>query len=59
MKEVIEMNKGDTLTLEDRITILNDDQRCIFNQIKNHLFRNMKIMNASVSLNHYECLSVV
>ena len=38
MKEVVEMNNSDTLTLEDRITMLNDDQRRIFNQIKNHLF---------------------
>ena len=32
MKEVVEMNNSDTLTLEDRITMLNDDQRRIFNQ---------------------------
>ena len=38
MKEVVEMNNSDTLTLEDRITMLNDDQRRIFNQIKIHLF---------------------
>ena len=38
MKVVVEMNNSDTLTLEDRITMLNDDQRRIFNQIKNHLF---------------------
>ena len=39
MKEVVEINNSDTLTLEDRITMLNDDdQRRIFNQIKNHLF---------------------
>ena len=38
VKEVVEMNNSDTLTLEDRITMMNDDQRRIFNQIKNHLF---------------------
>ena len=38
MKEVVEMNNSDTLTLEDRITMLNDYRRRIFNQIKNHLF---------------------
>ena len=38
MKEVVEMDNSDTLTLEDRITMLNDDQRRIFNQIKNHMF---------------------
>ena len=29
MKEVVEMNNSDTLTLQDRITMLNDDQRSI------------------------------
>ena len=38
MKEVVEMNNSDTLTLEDRITMLNDDQRRIFDKIKSHLF---------------------
>ena len=56
------MNNSDTLTLEDRITMLNDDQRGV-SLIKSRIIcfikSNMKIMNASVSLNHYECLSVV
>ena len=57
MKEVVEINtnNSDTLTLEDRITMLNDDQRRILSFIKS----NTKIMNASESLNHYKCLSVV
>ena len=38
IKEVVEMNNSDTLTLEDRITMLNDDQRRIFDIIKSHLF---------------------
>ena len=37
MKEVVEINanNSDTLTLEDRITMMNDDQRRIFEY---HLF---------------------
>ena len=40
MKEVVEINanNSDTLTLEDRITMLNDDQRRIFDKMKYHLF---------------------
>ena len=40
VKEVVEINanNSDTLTLEDRITMLNDDQRCIFDKMKYHLF---------------------
>ena len=37
MKEVVEIN-ADTLTLEDRITMLNDDQRRIFDKTKYRLF---------------------
>ena len=39
MKEVVEINanNSDTLTLEDRITMLNDDQRRIFDKMKYHL----------------------
>ena len=60
MKEVVEINanNSDTLTLEDRITMLNDDQRRIFDKMT-FIKSNMKIMNASASLNHYKCLSVV
>ena len=55
MKEVVEINanNSDTLTLEDRITMLNDDQRRIFDKMKYHLFPSkatLKIMHASVSL---------
>ena len=40
MKEVVEINanNSDTLTLEDRITMLNDYQRRIFDKMKYHLF---------------------
>ena len=41
MKEVVEINanNSDTLTLDDRITMLNDDQRRIFDKMKCHLFQ--------------------
>ena len=39
MKEVVEINaNSDTLTLEDRITMLNNYQRRIFDKMKYHLF---------------------
>ena len=37
-KTAINVNTSDTLTLAERITMLNDDQRHIFDKIKNYLF---------------------
>ena len=39
MKELFDMNThpADTLSLEQRVDMLNTDQRCIFDKLKGHL----------------------
>ena len=43
MQDVHDMkDKSDDLTLDDRVRMLNDDQRRIFDNIKAHLFHQIK-----------------
>ena len=43
MQDVHDMkDKSDDLTLDDRVKMLNDDQRRIFDNIKAHLFHQIK-----------------
>ena len=64
MNEVFDMNvnSGDDLSLEDRINMLNADQRRVFDKIHNHLLHQQQHEANEcivVNSNHFICFSVV
>ena len=61
MNDMCEINaKSNDLTLQERIAILNADQKRIFDKVAHHLLhqKSMKKKNASVTLSHFKCSSV-
>ena len=58
MDDMCEINaKSNDLTLQERIAILNADQKRIFDKVAHHLLH-QKEQNASVTLSHFKCSSV-
>ena len=60
MKEVLDMNVNldDTLTLNDRIDMLNPDQSRVFHEVKNHFLHQLmqEASECKCDLSHFACL---
>ena len=62
MNDMFDMNvnSGDKLSLDDRVAMLNADQRHIFDGVNSHfLYQRQHEANECLTLNRFECLSVV
>ena len=59
MHDMMVNQSSDPLSLEEREAMLNVDQRRIYDNLLSHLQQNVtKLVNASVILNRFPCLSV-
>ena len=64
MQDVVDMHDNaaaDTITLEERVDMLNADQRRVFEKVKSHLLHQQlqKATSVNVTSSLCECLSVV